>query len=133
MYKFRGRQRLTIFTLTILTIGGIAGVRADTRRYKNLKVLPEDINDEKLDSIMRSYNKALGEKCSFCHSSFPNYPDSLDYASDKNEMKDNAREMMRMTISINKTYFYFDKKERPEYLKTVHCMTCHRGEAYFED
>jgi hypothetical protein len=56
--------------------------------------------------------------------------DSLDYASDKHEMKENARKMMRMTIEINKTNFYFDTTQRPEYLKVVHCKTCHRGEPY---
>ena len=38
--------------------------------------------------------------------------------------------MMRMTIDINKTNFYFDKNERPEYLKVVNCKTCHRGEPF---
>ena len=81
---------------------------------------------------MESYSKAPGSSCSFCHTEIKTFPDSLDYASDENVMKENAREMMRMTILINKTYFYFDKNEMPEYLKTVNCKTCHRREPYPE-
>ena len=93
----------------------------------------EDISEQKLDSIMESYNKALGIGCKFCHAPVANFPDSLDYASDSLPMKENAREMMRMNIYINKTYFYYPKTERPEYLNTVSCMTCHRGEEYPDD
>lgn len=99
-------------------------------KERNLKILPKDISDQKLDSIMQSYNVALGVKCNFCHVPMKNLPDSLDYASDADPMKEEGRKMMRMTIDINKTNFYFDKKQRPEYLHTVTCKTCHRGEAF---
>jgi len=96
---------------------------------RNLKVLPKDISDAKLDSIMDSYTIALGVKCDFCHVKIKNSPDSLlDYASDKEPMKENARNMMRMMIDVNKNYFYFDKNIQPEYLNVIHCKTCHRGE-----
>jgi len=124
------KQLLTVFTLVFLVAAGVAAVKAPKRQYKNLQILPQDISEQRLDSIMQSYNKALGVDCSFCHTAVDKFPDSLDYASDRNRMKENAREMMRMTIHINKTWFYFDKTERPEYLKVVHCMTCHRGVAY---
>ena len=94
---------------------------------ENLKVLPKDISDAKLDSIMRSYTVALGVQCSFCHTPNQN-SDSLDFVSDVNPMKDNARGMMRMVIDVNKTYFYFDKEIKPEYLNIIHCKTCHQGE-----
>ena len=45
-------------------------------------------------------------------------------------MKENARDMLRMTIDINKNNFYFDKNIQPEYLNTVTCKTCHRGEPF---
>ena len=97
---------------------------------ENLKVLPKDISDTKLDSIMQSYTVALGVQCSFCHVQAKNtvVKDSLDYTSDADPMKENARGMMRMVIDINKTYFYFDKDTKPEYLNVVHCKTCHNGE-----
>ena len=97
---------------------------------RNLKVLPKDISDEKLDSIMQTYNKALGVTCEFCHVSVKGFKDSLDYASDKETMKENARKMMRMVIELNSKYFYFDSAVRPEYLKTVTCKTCHQGEPF---
>ncbi len=100
--------------------------------HKNLQILPQDISEAKLDSIMQSYNVALGVNCKFCHVATKENPDSLDYASDAEHMKEEARKMMRMTIYLNKTYFYFDKAEKPEYLKVVHCNTCHRGEAFPE-
>jgi hypothetical protein len=97
---------------------------------RNLKVLPADISDQKLDSIMQTYNKALGVNCSFCHVPMKGFPDSLDYASDAEHMKEEARKMMRMTIEINKTHFYFDKSIRPEYLNVISCKTCHQGEPF---
>jgi hypothetical protein len=121
------KKLVTIFALTLLVAGGIAAITPPKGRHKNLKILPQDISVEKLDSIMQSYNKALGVSCSFCHTVVK---DSFDFADDKLPMKAEARKMMEMTISMNKTYFYFDTTVRPEYLKVVHCMMCHRGEAY---
>jgi len=127
------KKSITLFILTALVTGGIAAVDGPQGKYKNLKILPKDISEQKMDSIMESYSKALGVSCSFCHTEVKNFTDSLDYASDDNTMKENAREMMRMTILINKTYFHFDKNEKPEYLKVVNCKTCHRGEPFPED
>jgi hypothetical protein len=127
------KQTIAIVVLAALVTGGIAAINPPTEKFRNLKILPKDISQQKLDSIMDSYSRALGISCSFCHVEVKNYPDSLDYASDANSMKENAREMMRMTILINKTYFHFDKNEKPEYLKVVNCKTCHRGEPYPED
>ena len=124
------KKFITLSVLTALVVAGIAAVNKPNGKHKNLKILPNDISEQKLDSIMESYSKALGVSCSFCHSPVQGFADSLDYASDKHEMKENARKMMRMTIEINKTHFYFDTTQRPEYLKVVHCKTCHRGEPY---
>jgi hypothetical protein len=111
---------------------GITVVDNTKQKERNLKVLPKDISDEKLDSIMQVYNKALGVSCDFCHAKANTLvfgqKDELDYASDKNAMKENARDMMRMTIEMNSKYFYFDKNQKPEYLTTITCMMCHKGE-----
>ena len=126
------KKKITaFFALLTMVILGVAAVKPRPGKERNLQVLPKDISDAKLDSIMKSYTIALGSKCNFCHVPFAaNLPDSLDYASDKDPMKEEARKMMRMTININKTNFYFDKNERPEYLHTVTCKTCHRGEPF---
>lgn len=119
------------FLITFVFLG-VAFSYPPRSGYKNLQVLPKDISEQMLDSIMSAYNVALGVNCKFCHVPFKHLPDSLDYASDVEPMKKQAREMIRMTILINKTYFYFNEKERPEYLKVVTCNTCHRGEAFPE-
>jgi hypothetical protein len=105
-------------------------------KYKNLQVLPVDISETKLDSIMNSYCKALHVDCEFCHVTTkdpfnfvsPN-TDTIDFAKD-GKMKDEARKMIRMMIDINKNNFYYDKNIRPEYLNAVSCNTCHRGNAF---
>lgn len=127
---FATRKTITVILLVMLVTAGVAAVSAPARRHKNLKILPQDISDAKLDSIMQSYRKALGIGCGFCHVPMQNLPDSLDYASDANEMKENARRMMRMTIDLNKNYFNFDSTQRPEYINVIHCKMCHQGEPY---
>ena len=124
------KKPIATLALIVLVIAGIAAVKPPTAMHKNLQILPKDISDQKLDSIMQSYNSALGVGCGFCHSPMAATPDSLDFAADTNEMKANARKMMRMTIRINLENFYFDKSIRPEYLNVVNCQTCHRGEAF---
>ena len=125
------RKTLTIFSLLAFSVVVLmAAARIPEVKERNLKVLPKDISDEKLDSIMHSYNKALGVSCNFCHVPYEGFKDSLDFASDKDPMKENARDMMRMVRDINSKYFYFDKNQKPEYLTTITCMTCHRGEVF---
>lgn len=124
------KKILALGVLTSFVILSIAATRAPEQKDRNLKVLPKDISDAKLDSIMKTYNIALGVKCSFCHVPLKNMPDSLDYVSDAEPMKDNAREMMRMVIDINKKNFHYNKNDRPEDLHTVTCKTCHRGEPF---
>ncbi len=128
------KKLITTIILFALVSAGVAAVNAPKSKFKNLKVLPKDISDTKLDSIMESYNIALGVKCNFCHVSYNKLnfamKDSLDYAADTEPMKENARNMMRMVIEINKNNFYFDKNIQPEYLNTVTCKTCHRGEPF---
>ncbi len=123
----------TVLTILLLALTGIGAAIGTGKTYKNLKVLPQDISEKQLDSIMHAYNKALKVTCDFCHSKAKKDPfslvpakDELDFSLD-NEMKENARQMIRMTIDINKRYFYFDSLVRPEYLKVVSCNSCHRG------
>jgi hypothetical protein len=128
----RNKKTITILSLIAFVGMGMAAIKPVPSIYKNLQILPKDISAQKLDSIMNSYNVALGVNCKFCHVPIKNMPDSLDYASDAEHMKEEARKMMRMNIMINTNYFYFDITERPQYLKTVNCNTCHRGEAFPE-
>ncbi len=119
-----------LFSFMAFIAVGTMAVQVTGSKDRNLKILPKDISDQRLDSIMQTYNIALGVKCDFCHVPMKNIKDSLDYASDAEPMKEEARKMMRMTIKINQENFYFDKNQRPEYLHTVTCKTCHQGEAF---
>ena len=99
---------------------------------RNLRVLPAGISNQQLDSFMNVYSAALGVQCNFCHVAKKNQPDSIDFVSDQNPMKDNARKMISMLISINTNNFYYEKKIEPLYLYAVTCKTCHRGEPFPE-
>jgi hypothetical protein len=129
------QKKLVVILGVIAFVGvSIAATRPSPSKHKNLQILPKDISDEKLDSIMQTYSKALGVNCAFCHTPFdPKFPDSLNFALDDNHMKEEARKMMRLTIQLNKDYFYYDTLQRPEYLKVVTCFTCHRGDPFPAD
>ncbi len=126
------KKKLVALTLIMAFVAlSIAATRPGPGIHENLKILPKDISAEMLDSIMQTYSKALGVNCAFCHSPFDaRFPDILNYAVDDNPMKEEARKMMRLTIQINKDFFYYDTLQRPEYLKVVTCFTCHRGDPF---
>ncbi len=96
--------------------------------FKNLKVLPKDISEEKLHQVMDEFKTALGVKCGFCHARNADTTiHKLDFASDANEHKDIARYMMKMTSEINANYFNWMKSTQPDTIHSVRCITCHRG------
>lgn len=73
-------------------------------KWTNLKVLPQDIPKEDLDSIMHHFSRSLGVRCDFCH--VRNEAEKkMDFAADDKPEKDIARHMMRMAIDINKKFF----------------------------
>ena len=130
---FYNKKAITVASFVAFIVLGGTVLNSPVQKERNLKVLPRDISDEKLDSIMHVYNKALGVTCNFCHFKPPTLAfgskDTLDFASDKEPMKENARDMMRMVIDMNSKYFYFDKNKKPEYLTTITCKMCHQGQA----
>ena len=124
MYK---KSILALFLISLLVAAGTA--HSNYKKTRNLKVLPPDITDQKLDSMMQSYTRALGVSCDFCHAADPDKKQVTDFASDKNPVKDFARKMMQLTIDINKNYFNTDSTVHPAYLNVVNCFTCHKGDA----
>jgi len=102
-------------------------IKGEEPRYKNLKVLPKNITERQMDSVMKSFSAALGQKCNFCHVRTADKQD-MDWASDKHKHKLIAREMIRMTQQINKKYFEEagDAKSLDTRLM-VTCYTCHNG------
>jgi hypothetical protein len=78
---------------------------------KNLKVLPPDMPIPEVKKIMKTFTAALGVQCDFCHNT-----DDMSQDTDK---KNTAREMLTMTMEINKAHF----SGKPR----VGCITCHNG------
>ena len=97
-------------------------------KYKNLKILPKDITEKQMDSVMHHFTGSLNVKCNFCHVKQEGNPQEWDWASDKNKHKLVARQMMEMTNSLNDKYFpYGGKAEDLNTALTVTCFTCHNG------
>ncbi len=121
--------------LVILLITCLIGLGfVHTGPVRNLKVLPADIKEEVLDSLMETYNKGLGVTCDFCHvQEIKNGDTTLNFASDDNPVKEEARRMMRLTIDINQKYFNYNPKIHPAYLTRISCNSCHRGNPYPEE
>lgn len=118
--------------LLMLVLGCLAAVSAThptTDKPTNLKVLPKDIDEHVLDDIMvKECGEGLGVKCNYCHVQ-DKTTEKFDYASDAIPEKDTARAMMRMTIELNKKYFFKDKPMIGSKELVVTCYTCHRGNA----
>ena len=130
------KKTATLLVLAAIVIAGTAATTTPVRKFRNLKVLPQDISEKQLDSMMGSYNRALNVNCDFCHkpvtdlTSIAPANENVDYAAD-NGMKEEARRMIRLTIDINKTHFRFDTTAKPEYLfNVITCNTCHRGNPF---
>jgi hypothetical protein len=117
--------------ITVFILGGIGAVKPpDDEHYKNLKVLSKDISSEQMERIMYSFERQLGVTCLYCHVSTKKdiVPQRVDFASDEKIEKKIAREMLRMTLKINKKYFntVVDRKVN-DVRPVVWCKTCHRG------
>ncbi|HOZ84422.1 MAG TPA: c-type cytochrome [Niabella sp.] len=123
--------KLPVAILLICSILLLGFVNTSPEKNRNLKVLPADITNERLDSIMETYSKGLGVTCDFCHILEVKGEDTaVNFASDANPAKEVARTMIRLTMDINKNYFNFDTTIHPAYLNKVGCFTCHKGDAY---
>lgn len=116
---------IVLLACVLLMSIGMASMKPATQKPpRNLKVLPQNISDDSLYAIMESYEKALGVKCGFCHV-MKDKNGLEDYASDSLRHKEQCRDMMRMTLLINRAYFP-TRAGRP-YREKVSCNTCHRG------
>jgi len=124
------RKLLVLFSLTAAVLLAVAFTAppAEEPGFKNLKVLPKNISHENLEKIMHGFNFALGVHCDFCHahSKDPNerHP---DFASDEKKEKNRAREMMKMTLTINKKFFEDKNAAIGDSTLSVSCYTCHHG------
>jgi hypothetical protein len=94
-------------------------VELSGKKFKNIKVL-KDLPADKLIPVMHEYNTALNVKCSFCHDTTVG-PDGkrTGYEKDTNKVKNQAREMILMTVKLNKSFKAVDKQAT--------CFMCHHG------
>jgi len=122
------RSYLVTLGLVAMVVVSLAFTK-DEPRYKNLKVLPKNTTKQQMDSVMKHFTVALGVKCNFCHV-YNQEQKSMDFASDGNNHKAVAREMMKMTAKINNKYFDVKKADRLDADLEVTCYTCHNGKAH---
>lgn len=100
--------------------------------YQNLRVLPSDIERDKLGEVMLNNLLGLGlprrdgQGCLYCHvGDLKMTRDTWDYASDAKVEKRKARTMMAMVASIND---HLAALEAPiDAGSRVGCATCHAG------
>jgi tetratricopeptide (TPR) repeat protein len=129
------KSRTMFITLGILVVASTSLLAPNSlgqqrwtwpERGKNLKVLPEDSDAQRLRAVMTGFTRALGVRCVHCHVGKEGEPlDTFDFASDENPKKEVARGMLKMLGSIN------DQLEQiqPDVEDRVNmwCNTCHRG------
>ena len=118
---------IVVFGLLAFVFIGIAAMIPLPNKERNLKVLPKDISDTDLDSVMERYSKALNVSCAFCHAKSKTITDDIDYASDDKPEKEITRMMMKLTAAVNKDYFDYTIVYKAGETMAVSCYTCHDG------
>ncbi len=94
---------------------------------QNLKVLPDTISGDELRKQMVGFAQSLGVRCWYCHDDSKGKKLSeINFAADTKPQKEIAREMIRMSQSINNEHISKVKNINPA-ADNVACMTCHRG------
>jgi hypothetical protein len=129
------RKLIVMAAMSAVVVSAVAFTAppADDNGFKNLKILPKDISHEKLGKIMHGFNDALGVKCNFCHApSKDTAQHHPDFASDDKPEKNIAREMMKMTVKINKKFFEAKHAAIGDSTLSVSCGTCHHGSPHPE-
>ena len=119
-------KAVAVLSLAAFVFIGIAASKPAGTKERNLKVLPKDISDADLDSVMDGYAKSLNVNCDFCHAENKAKTD-IDFASDDKPEKEITRMMMKLTASINKDYFDYTIVYKAGETMAVSCYTCHDG------
>lgn len=128
-------KKILVCTLAagMMAFGSLAFQEApqpEPPRPSNLKILPKNIDHTQLIAIMHDFEQALNYRCGDCHASNPSDPKNLDFASDANPKKNEARHMMKMMMRINKKFFKKKGDFASNYVNAkyeVTCYTCHHG------
>ena len=94
----------------------------------NLQVLDENISAQDLGRVMRGFAMGLGLRCESCHVGEAGQPlSTFDFESDEKAMKQKARLMLEMTMTINTTLVPALNEVEAADRVEVRCVTCHRG------
>ena len=120
-------KAVVILGLIAIVFIGIAASKPVGNKERNLKVLPKDISNANLDSVMDGYTKALNVSCNFCHAESKTIKGDIDYASDDKPEKEITRMMMKLTAAVNKDYFDYTIVYKAGETMAVSCYTCHDG------
>jgi cytochrome c553 len=121
---------ILLLAAPITIAAGRSASKPPAEQYVNLKVLPKDISSKDLQKIMvDEFEDGLGVACNFCHSA-DKTNGQIDFASDAKPEKEIARQMMKMTLGINKKYFKVKHPMLGNEALTVTCNTCHKGVAF---
>ena len=123
------KSLLVTVTLFMLILVSLSFTPADEPLYKNLKILPKKIAKPQLDSVMRHFTRALGVRCDYCHVRVEGQRE-LNFASDDEEMKGEARIMMKMQNKLNKKYFNIKHADEMGTKLEVTCYSCHHGSTH---
>jgi len=119
------KQKIKIIVLSVFLVGGALfftrsgemqtkQVETAGQKFKNIKVL-NDMPADQMGKVMNLMSASLNVNCNFCHI-------ENDFAKDGKEEKESARQMITMTLALNKNYF----DGRPE----ISCNTCHNGKTH---
>lgn len=88
---------------------------------KNLKVLPNDRGAVMKE--MKVWNKALGVKCTACHSNIREADVDEPEDTEAGRLKKIARDMVHLTAEVSKAVKAIDPNLQ------ISCFSCHRGSA----
>ena len=128
--KFPNKKSVVFLGLTGFVCLGMIGSAPESEEkplYKNLKVLSKTMDDEKMEAVMHTFNSQLGVTCIYCHIIDNSSPPEADFATDVKPEKLIAREMLKMTIKLNRKYFGSEIDGKLDKRAKIWCGTCHRG------
>lgn len=128
------RSLLVILGIVFVVAVSSAFTKVKDPGYKNLKILPKNITEKQMDSVMDHFSVSLNVGCEFCHVKITkDNTEEWDMASDANKHKLVARDMMKMTNKLNDKYFPYGGKAKDMAADlTVTCYTCHHGSKHPE-
>jgi|GEM_PF-466330 len=113
------QKRDSLYRVALAAISGHENEPAG-QVFKNIKVFTQMPASRLLIVMRDGFSPALGVDCTHCHV-------SGDFASEENDRKQVARDMMAMTRRISDSLLgniQHLRSDRP----TVTCTTCHRGQ-----